>query len=216
MERPRERLLAEGAKVLSDAELLAVLLRNGIKGKGAVVLGRELLAKHGGLRGFLSLEPKALKGEKGLGQAKVATLLAANEITRRALRQEMIGKNVVRDPETVIQYLYATMRDRKKEVFKVLFLNKSNQIIDEADLFEGTVDEAAVHPRELVKAALDRHATAIILVHNHPSGRTEPSPQDRQITTKLQSACASLGIKILDHIIVGDNQYFSFNERGLL
>jgi len=215
-ERPRERLLAEGAKVLSDAELLAVLLRNGIKGKDAVVLGRELLAKHGGLRGFLSLEANALKGEKGLGQAKVATLLAANEIARRALREDLIGKNVVRDPESVIEYLYATMRDRKREVFKVLFLNKANQIIDEADLFEGTVDEAAVHPRELVKAALDRHATAIILVHNHPSGRTEPSAEDRAITAKLQTACSVVSIKVLDHVIVGDNSCFSFREKGLL
>src|SRR3989338_2729423 len=108
------------------------------------------------------------------------------------------------------------MRDRKKEVFKVLFLNKANRIIDEADLFEGTVDEAAVHPREVVKAALDRHATAIILVHNHPSGRVEPSAEDRGITGKLQSACSAVGIKILDHLIVGDNQYFSFREHAAI
>lgn len=215
-ERPRERLLVEGAKALSDAELLAVLLRNGIKGKDAVVLGRELLAKHGGLRGFLSLEANALKGEKGLGQAKIAALLAVKEIARRSLREEIIGKNVVRDPESVIEYLHATMRDRKREVFKVLFLNKANRIIDEADIFEGTIDEATVHPRELVKAALDRHAAAIILVHNHPSGRTEPSPEDRTITAKLQSACLAVSIKVLDHVIVGDNSCFSFNERGLL
>lgn len=215
-ERPRERLLQQGAKALSDAELLAVLIRNGVKGKDAVSLARELLAKHGGLRSFLAAEAGTLKGEKGLGQAKIATLLAAKEIVRRSLREEIIGKNVIRDPESVLNYLYASMRDRKREVFKVLFLDKANHVIDEADLFEGTVDEAAIHPREVVKAALDRHATAIILVHNHPSGRVEPSAEDRGITVKLQSACTSVGLKILDHIIIGDNHYFSFSEQGLI
>ena len=215
-ERPRERLLAEGADKLSTAELLAVLLRNGTRGKDAVTFSRELLAKFGGLRGFLSAEAKALKGEKGLGPAKIAALAAAGEIFRRALREEIIGKNAIRDPESVLNYLYASMRDRKKEVFKVLFLDKANRVIDEQNLFEGTVDEAAVHPREVVKAALDRHATGIILVHNHPSGRTEPSVEDRAITAKLQSACSSVGLKILDHLIVGDDPYFSFSERGLI
>lgn len=151
-ERPRERLLAKGVETLSDAELLAVLLRTGVKGKDAVSLARELLAKSGGLRRFLAEELKTLKGEKGLGSAKIATLLAATEIARRALRQEIIGKNVIRDPESVLNYLYASMRDRKKEVFKVLFLDKANRVIDEVDLFHGTIDETAIHPRESNKA----------------------------------------------------------------
>ena len=215
-ERPRERLLEQGAEVLSDAELLAVLLRNGIKGKDAVTLARELLAKFGGLRGFLAVDLQHLKKEKGLGQAKIAALFAAKEMVNRSLRQEIIGKNVIRDPESVLNYLYATLRDRKREVFKVLFFDKANRILDEQDLFEGTVDQAAIHPREVVKAAFDRHATAIILVHNHPSGRIEPSAEDRQITVKLQSACSAVSIKILDHLIVGNNRHFSFNEQGLL
>ena len=208
-ERPRERLLEKGAATLSDAEILAVLLRNGIKGKDAVALSRELLSQFGGIRGFLSADKRELKKIKGLGAAKIATLLAATEIARRSLREELIGKNVIRDPESVIAYLQASMRDKKKEVFKVLFLNKANRIIDEADLFEGTVDEAAVHPREVVKAALDCHATAIILVHNHPSGRVEPSAEDRVITHRIQAACSSVNIKMLDHIIVGGSRYHS-------
>lgn len=215
-ERPRERLLTKGASVLSDAELLAVLLRNGVKGKDAVSFARELLAKSGGLRSFLAQEVKTLKGEKGLGPAKIAALAAAGEIFRRTLREELIGKNVIRDPESVLNYLYASMRDRKKEVFKVLFLDKANRLIDEQDLFHGTVDEAAIHPREVVQAALDRHASAIILVHNHPSGRVDPSVEDREITRKLQSACASVDLKILDHIIIGGSRNFSFREQDLI
>ena len=214
-ERPRERLLQTGAKGLSDAELVAVLLRSGIRGKDAVTLARELLAEFGGLRGLLTVGPVELRKVKGLGEAKTASFLAAFEIAKRQLREELTGKNFIRDPESVIDYLYASLRDKKREVFKVLFLNKANRIISEEDLFEGTVDEAAVHPREIVRAAIAHNATAIILVHNHPSGRTEPSAEDRAITQKIQTACAAVSIKILDHIIIGDNQHFSFREHSL-
>ena len=133
-------------------------------------LARELLAKFGSLRGLLAAESKALKGEKGLGPAKAATLIAATEIVRRSLREEIIGKDAIRDPESILTYLSLSLRDRKKEVFKIIFLNKANRILDEIDLFEGTVDEAAVHPREVVKAALDRRATGSTLLHNYPLG----------------------------------------------
>lgn len=215
-ERPRERLFEKGAPALSDAELLAVLIRNGTRGTDAVALARHLLAKTGGLRGLLASDPRELRKEKGFGPAKAAALLAAAEIIRRALRQEVIGKNVISDPEAVIAYLYASLRDRKKEVFKVLFLDKANRIIDETDLFEGTIDEAAVHPREVIRAALERHATGLVLVHNHPSGRVEPSIADREMTTKLAGACSPVGIKVLDHLIVGGNRYLSFREEGWL
>ncbi len=215
-ERPRERLLQNGAKALSDAELVAVLLRSGVKGKDAVTLARELLSAFGGLRGLLSVGPAELRKTKGLGVAKAASFLAAFEIAKRQLREELTGKNFIRDPDSVIDYLYATLRDKKREVFKVLFLNKANRIIGEEDLFEGTVDEAAIHPREVLRAAIAHNATALILVHNHPSGRTEPSAEDRAITQKLQTACAAVSIKILDHIIIGDNQYFSFQECNIL
>ncbi|MBI3312641.1 MAG: DNA repair protein RadC [Candidatus Omnitrophica bacterium] len=216
VERPRERLIEQGAEVLSESELLAILLRNGIHGKDAVALSREMLKTFGGLRGLLSAGKNDLKKIKGLGFAKIAILLAASEIAKRQLKSEMIGKNVIRDPRSVLNYLTFSLRDHKREIFKVLFLDKGNRMICEKDLFEGTIDEAAVHPREVVKAALENHATAIILVHNHPSGRAEPSPEDREITRRLQAACATISVRILDHIIIGDNQHFSFNEHQML
>jgi len=215
-ERPRERLVQNGVSSLSDAELLAILLRSGIRGKDVITLSRELLSQFGGLRGLLSIEYNELAKIKGLGQAKAATLLAATEIVKRKLKEDLIGKDFIRDPESVVDYLYASIRDRKKEIFKILFLDKANRITGEQDLFEGTVDQTAIHTREVVKAALDRHASSIILVHNHPSGRTEPSLEDREMTQKLVAACSAVSIKILDHIIVGDNRYFSFQEHGLL
>ena len=215
-ERPRERLTRFGASALSDADLLALLLRNGMKGKDAVMLGRELVGKFGSLRGILAAGPRELQAVKGLGSAKIASILAASEMAKRQLGQEIRGKSYARDPEAVVNYLTVSLRDLKREVFKVLFLDKGNRILDEKDLFHGTVDEAAVHPREVVRAALELHATALILVHNHPSGRIQPSPEDREITRRIQSACQTVGIKVLDHIIVGDNQFFSFNEHGLL
>ncbi len=215
-ERPRERLIEKGAHALSDAELLAVLLRNGIRGKNAIEFARELLHQFGGLRGLLSLGWGELKEVKGLGLAKIATLLAAREIARRQLKEELIGKHFARDPQSVLDYLYSALRDKKHEVFKVIFLNKANRILAEEDLFKGTVDETVIHAREIVKAALEHQATGLILVHNHPSGRIQPSPEDREITRKLQSACSTVSVKILDHIIVGDNQYFSFSEHNLL
>ncbi|MBI3307622.1 MAG: DNA repair protein RadC [Candidatus Omnitrophica bacterium] len=215
-EKPRERLAQQGPDVLSEAELLAILLRSGIRGKDATALAREMLQTFGGLRGLLTAGAAGLQKIKGLGPAKIATLLAASEIAKRQLKSEMIGKNVIRDPQSVLNYLTLSLRDLKREVFKVLFLNKGNRIMCEKDLFEGTVDEAAVHPREVVKAALEQHATSLILVHNHPSGRIDPSPEDREITRKLQAACATISVRILDHIIIGDNQYFSFNEHQIL
>ena len=215
-ERPRERLMRGEASKLSEAELIALLLRSGIRGKDAVAMGRELLNGFGGLRGLLQASPEQLRKISGLGAAKIAGLLAVSELAQRFLREEMPGRDVIRDPQTVVDYLYAALRDRKREIFKVIFLDKANRVISDSDLFIGTIDEAAVHPREVVKAALDRSATAVILVHNHPSGRVEPSPEDRRLTEKIKAACETVSIKVLDHIIVGDNQHFSFREAGLL
>lgn len=215
-ERPREQLFEKGVAILSDAELLAVLLGSGTKGKDAVQLARELLAKFGDLRRLFAAERRELTQVKGLGPAKIATLLTVPEIVRRSLRQEILGKDIIRDPGSMMAYLSASLRDRKKEIFKVFFLDKANRVLDEADLFEGTVDEATIYPREVVRAALDRHATALILVHNHPSGKTQPSPEDKKITRRLQAALAIVSIALLDHIIVGEDQYFSFMERGWL
>lgn len=215
-ERPRERLLAQGPRQLSDAELLAVLLRSGIRGKDVVQMSRELIAQAGGLRQLFRLGWPELRRVKGLGPAKIATLLAALELSRRQFKEEIIRKDVIKDPQAVFDYLYVTLGDCRKEIFKVLYLNKANQLIAEKDLFFGTVDEAAIHPREVVQSALEEHATAVILVHNHPSGRTEPSQEDMAITKKLKAACEVVGIKVLDHLIVGNRNYFSFNENHLM
>ena len=184
-ERPRERLMQGDSARLTDAELIAVLLRSGIRGKDAVALGREILTCFGGLRGLLCARPESLSRISGLGEAKCAALLAVAELSRRFLLEQVPGKDAIRDPQAVVDYLYASLRDHKREVFKVLFLNKANCVTGEADLFHGTVDEAAVHPREIVQAALERFASAVILVHNHPSGRAEPSPEDREVTRDL-------------------------------
>lgn len=215
-ERPRERLLKSGPQSLSDAELVAILIRNGSAGKDALALARELLQSSAGLRGLFHLSPSKLKTIKGLGAAKIAGILAVKELATRYLKEETLEKDVIRDPESVAAYLSASLRDQKIEVFKVLFLDKGNRILDCLDLFRGTVDQAAVYPREIVKAALEHHATAVILVHNHPSGRAEPSAEDREVTKKISLACQSVNIRVLDHIIIGDNQRFSFSEHGLV
>jgi DNA repair protein RadC len=209
-------MAAEGARALSDAELVAVILRSGTGGKDAVTLARDLLTRFGGLRGLLAAEGDELRGMKGLGPAKAAALTAATELARRRLKAEILGQRFVRDPGSLLEYLYGSLADRKKEIFKVIFLNKANRILEERDLFEGTVDEAAVHPREIVRAALRCHATGVILVHNHPSGRTEPSAEDREVTRKIQSALETVAMRLIDHIIVGDHRYFSFREHLLV
>ncbi len=208
--------MEKGAEALSDAELLAVLLGHGTRGQDVVSFSRSLLLQFGGLRGILTQSPASFEKVKGLGLAKTAMLFAVREIGLRQLREKMIGQNFVRSPQAVSDYLTATLRDQKREIFKILFLDKALRIIGERDLFFGTIDEAAVHPREIVKAALEFHASGLVLVHNHPSGKVEPSREDYEITQKIKAACQTVSVRILDHIIIGENQYFSFSERNSL
>ena len=215
-ERPREKLFEKGAATLSDAELLAILFGHGPRGQDVLSFARSLLLEFGGLRKLFVQEPDALKTFQGLGTAKVAMLVAVRELGVRHLREKMIGQNFVRSPQAVTDYLTAALRDKKREVFKVLFLDKALRIMGERDLFYGTIDEAAVHPREVVKAALEFHASSLVLVHNHPSGKVEPSREDYEITQKIKAACQTISVRILDHIIIGENQYFSFSERNSL
>lgn len=215
-ERPRERLLNQGTEALSDAELIAVILRNGRKGQDVLTLSRNMIETFGGLRGLGSAQCADLQKIKGLGPAKISSLLAMAEIARRQLREGILKKDLIRDPESVVIYLKRALQDQKIEVFKVLFLNKGNTIITEETLSTGTVDEAHVHPREIVKKALEYHATGLILVHNHPSGRVEPSQEDMHITRKIKTACEFVSVKVLDHIIIGGDQYYSFRERGMM
>lgn len=207
-EQPSVRAKEKGFEALSDAELLSLVLRQSTYEKTEVDIAMELLKQAGGLRQVFDFSE--------LSESQRACLLAVREIGRRVLRQGMIGQNFVRSPQAVTDYLLASLRDQKREIFKVLFLDKSLKITGEKDLFFGTVDEAAVHPREIVKESLVQNASNLVLVHNHPSGKIEPSREDFEITQKIKAACLTVSIRVLDHIIIGENQYFSFSERGQL
>lgn len=215
-DRPRERLLHSGVSGLSDAELLALLLRTGVRGEDAVSFSRRLLETFGGLRGLLSADLNKLRRCRGLGIAKASALAAVHEMSKRQLRESLAGRDVMREPQAVVKYCGAALRDKQKEVFKVIFLNKAHAVLADRDMFEGTIDEAAVYPREIVREALERNAAALILVHNHPSGRISPSPEDKALTEKVLKACEPVSVKILDHLIIAGDHYFSFKESGWL
>lgn len=215
-ERPREKLLIQGAKSLTDAELLAIFLRTGIKGCTAVDLARELLTSFGGLRALFEASQSQFCARKGLSVAKYAHLQAVLEMNRRHLSEKLAQGEVMSDPKTVHAYLVSQLRHQKREVFSCLFLDSQHQVITYQELFHGSINSASVHPREVVKAALSYNAAALILAHNHPSGVAEPSLADQQITDQLVSALALIEVKVLDHIIVGAQHPVSFAERGLL
>jgi DNA repair protein RadC len=213
-ERPRERLLAHGAAALSDAELLAVFLRTGIRGKSAVELGRELLAKSRGLAGLLrsGVAPTV----KGLGPAKRAQLAALLEVARRCLGEEIRAGSALTSPGAVRDYLRLALGSREHEVFVVLFLDSQHRVLHAEELFRGTLGQTSVYPREVVKAALAANAAAVIFAHNHPSGVAQPSQADELLTRSLKDALALVDVKVLDHFIVAGNHCLSFAERGLL
>jgi len=214
-EQPREKLLSQGEQSLSDAELLAVLIRNGSQGKDALSFSRELIQRYGGLRKIFHLPVSELKKIKGFGEAKISTLRSVIEIAQRVIKEDIKSKSF-NQVDSLINYLYLSMRDRAKEIFKVLFLNSKKEILSDENLFQGSLDRSAVYPREVLQRALDCEAAFLVLVHNHPSGKAFPSEQDKRITRKLQMACSSVSIGILDHIIIGDDNYFSFCEQNLL
>jgi len=214
-ERPRELLLEKGPESVSDAGLVAILLRSGIRGKDAVVLGRELLHRFGGLRGLLNADREELMRVKGLGTAKISQLLAATEISRRQLKERLLDKTIVRSPKDVMDYLSLCMSGLREEVFKVIYLNKANAVLAVEDLFKGTVDQAAVYPREIIKKALELNASGLIFVHNHPSGDLKPSRQDLSLNERLCAACRAVDLSPLDHLIVGPSGYVSLKEHTL-
>jgi DNA repair protein RadC len=215
-ERPRERLLALGAKVLSDAELVALCLRTGIAGKSAVELARELLARFGGLAGLLSADQTALQTIKGLGAAKFAQLAAVLELSRRSLGEELKTRSALTSPQAVRDYLRLALGGREHEVFVVLFLDAQHRVMFSEELFRGTLTQTSVYPREIVKAALKANAAAVIFAHNHPSGVAEPSQADELLTRQLKEALSMVDVKVLDHFIVAGRATLSFAERGLL
>lgn len=213
-ERPRERLLSQGASALSDAELLAVMLRSGLPGKDVTALARELLAQFGGLRGLLSADQSELQKVKGLGQAKVTALIAVTEMARRCLRQELMGGSILRDPAAVMDYLSMGLRDKRTEGLTVIFLDKANRVVGEEDFPCGTADKALVNVRAVMRRAVEKGAAGIILAHNHPSGKVEPSKADRVLTEELKKMGQALSVNVLDHLIIGDNRSYSFKEHG--
>jgi len=215
-DRPREKLLAKGAQALSEAELLAIFLRVGIKGKSALDLARQLLKQYGTLRSLLAAEQKELCALPGIGPAKYAQLQAALEMARRHLGESLERGKPLSDPAGTRAYLKAQLRDRRYEVFAVLHLDNRHRVIAFEELFRGTIDGASVHPREVVRQALKHNAAAVIFAHNHPSGVAEPSDADRHLTQRLKDALGLVDIRVLDHFVVGDGEVASFAERGWL
>jgi DNA repair protein RadC len=213
--RPRERLLAEGAETLIDAELLAVLLRTGVRGKNAVELGSELLARFGSITGLLSAGAELLD-IKGLGEAKTAQFAAAIELARRAMREELSERPELTSPGAVRDYLRLALGRREHEVFVCIWLDAQHKVVGVEEPFRGTLTQTSVYPREIVKKALARNAAAVIFAHNHPSGVAQPSQADELLTRNLKEALALVEVKVLDHFIVAGNQAISFAERGLL
>lgn len=215
-ERPREKLLTKGATALSDAELLAIFLRTGCAGKSAVDLARDLLTHFGGLRPLLNTGQQEFCRALGLGKAKYAQLQAVLEMSRRHFAENLQREQHFTSSNSVKNYLRAHLRDRTAEVFAALFLDSQHRLIAFEELFQGTIDSAAVYPREVVKRALSHNAAAIIFAHNHPSGLAEPSNADRSITEQLKNALRLVDIRTLDHCIVADTEVVSFADQGWL
>jgi DNA repair protein RadC len=214
--RPREKLLTRGPPALSDAELLALLLRTGIPGKHVVQLAQELLDRFGGVAGLLHTGADALRTIKGLGPAKRAEVVAVLELARRALAQELKLQPLFDSPKAVRDYLQLQLGARAHEVFAVLFLDSQNRLIELEELFRGTLTQTSVYPREVVLRALHHHAAAVVLAHNHPSGTAQPSRADETLTSTLKAALSLVDVRVLDHFIVTRERAVSMAEMGLL
>lgn len=217
--RPREKLLARGPGALSDAELLALLLRTGLAGKGVLQLAQELLDEQtgfGGMAGLLHATADDLKRIKGLGPAKRAELVAVLELARRAMAEQLKERAALDTPEAVKHYLQLHLGAKKHEVFAVLFLDSQHRLLALEELFRGTLSQTSVYPREVVLRALHHHAAAVVLAHNHPSGTVLPSRADEALTQALKAALALVDVRVLDHVIVAPGQALSMAEKGLV
>ncbi|KTT59290.1 hypothetical protein SB8_05315 [Pseudomonas oryzihabitans] len=215
-ERPREKLLEQGAQALTDAELLAIFLRTGVAGKSAVDLARQLLGEFGSLRALLEADLAAFSSHLGLGPAKYSQLQAVLEMGRRHLAEGLRRDSALESPQQVRDYLKARLRHEPHEIFGCLFLDTRHRVLAFEALFHGTIDGASVYPRQVVKRALAHNAAAVILTHNHPSGVAEPSQADRLLTTRLKEALGFVDVRVLDHFIVGDGEPLSMAEYGWL
>jgi DNA repair protein RadC len=214
--RPREKLLAQGAAALGDAELLALLLRTGLKGTGVLQLAQQMLDAFGGISGLLNASAADLKRVKGLGPAKRAELAAVLELARRSMARQLREQPVFDTPGRVKDYLRLRLAAHPHEVFAVLFLDAQHQLLQMDEMFRGTLTQTSVYPREVVKRALELNTAAVVLAHNHPSGAAEPSRADEFLTQTLKSALALVDVRVLDHLVVGHAEVVSFAERGLL
>jgi DNA repair protein RadC len=215
-ERPREKLIQRGAAALSDAELLAIFLRTGVTGKSAVDLARDLLNRFSSLTGMFAASQKDFCTIHGMGQAKYVQMQAVLEMSRRALIEEMRTSDALNSPRAVREYLQLLLRGREQEVFMVIFLDAQHRALQAEELFQGTLTQTSVYPREVVKRALFHNAAAVIFAHNHPSGVAEPSQSDRMLTDALKQALAMVDVRVLDHFIIAGAACLSFAERGLL
>jgi DNA repair protein RadC len=215
-EGPRDKLLARGEQSLSDAELLAVMLRTGYRNCSALQLARDLLAQFGGLGELMRVDGPRLLAWPGVGSAKYAQLRAALELARRQALQAMQASDVLASPAETTRFLQHHLGTHDREVFCCIFLDSQHQVLCCDDLFFGTLDGAAVYPREVATRALQYRAAAVIFGHNHPSGVAEPSAADRRITERLCAALGLLDIRVLDHVIIGRGREFSFAQEGLL
>jgi DNA repair protein RadC len=216
IERPREKLLKLGADKLSDIELLAIFLRTGIKGKNAIELARGLIKKFKNLRNLFNADYEEFKEIKGLGLAKITQFKAILELSSRYLKEKIQEKKWIDSSESVFHFLYHTMRDLDHEIFKIIFLNTQNEIIKIENISRGSLTGNLVSPREVISLALKYKAAGMIFVHNHPSGNPKPSRKDRKMTAEFMIICRLMKIRLLDHIIIGENKYYSFADKGLI
>ena len=213
---PREKLVKLGAEALSDAELLAIILRTGSYGTPVMVLAQQMLNEWGSLYGILTASQENLGMMKGLGLAKITQLHAIAELGRRFFTSQLAKENVMENPLVTREYLQSVLAHQEREIFMVLFLDNQHRVLQAQKMFSGSIASVEVHPREIVRETLKLNAAAVILAHNHPSGIAKPSCADREITSKIGQACAMLNIRLVDHLVIGHGVYTSFAERGWL
>ena len=213
---PREKLITCGAASLSDCELLAIFLHTGVRGMNVMALAESLVVQFGSIYEILAADYKDIVGCHGMGAAKFAQLSSVTELSQRRHASQLARENVLLNPAITRQYLQNLLSDREREVFLVLFLDNQHRVIRHEEMFAGSISSVEIHPREIVREAMKVNATALILAHNHPSGRAEPSFADRRVTEQIVKACQLLDIRILDHLVVGRGDTVSFAERGWL
>ena len=214
--RLREKFIKSGVAGFHDYEIIELLLSLGTPRRDCKQPAKEAIKKFKSLRGVLEAPPEELQQIDGIGPHNSFGIKLVQEVAREFLKEKIIDKPIYKSTQEIFDYLYHSMRDLKKELFKVIYLNSQNQIIDTADLFEGTINGSAISPREVIEGAIKHNAASLIFVHNHPSGNPEPSVNDKEITRDLVYAASIMQIKVLDHIIIGNNRYFSFASEGLI